>query len=401
MQKHVFLKYEAIAPISHLTPPEGKQRTNVAEQRTMNMVGIARDHAYNEEESHILIKVPVASSGQAHRAVPRREFITRVLDVLGFSIDNVFDGLERHMFEAMLNGGTKSKATPEINAYKYTSIYSELPFFGLFGGCLYGNFYGGRLSVKHVVPVVAETVPLFEIMGSPFAQEFRDMNIQVTAEQLLGDNHRHVRFDVKNIAQAADLDLERLLVLLEDNEEATAAYEAYETEEAEYDADGNEKPKKFTEFRAYLLKEDNDRFYMDVASAYRITDRSNKKKSVEEIIKKISKSVTSQMIYSTANVIPMGTTLHSRVSLMNGYGDDNLMEMAFDAYMEVLLERGYLGGMASKGYGEVVAEGRLADGRIFTENSRADEFWAWLKDNKEQLREKLMNLKGYLASPVA
>lgn len=399
MQKHVFLKYLAVAPISHLTPPEGKERTNITEQRTMKMVGNTKDQGENGPVTKNIITVPVASSGQAHRAVPRRVFIGRVLDALGFRTSNVFDGLERQMFEALLNGGIKGSDTP-INAIKYTQLYSDLPFFGLFGGCLYGNFYGGRLSVKHVVPVIEETVDLFAEMESPFADEFKDMNIEIKAADLFGDTHLNVRFDVKNIAQAADLDLERLFVVMDGKEEATAAYEAHKDEERELDADGNEKAPKFDEFRAYLMNEDNDKFYMAVAEAYRVADRSNRKKSVGEIIKKISKSVTSQMIYGTANPIPMGTILHSKVSLMDGYGDDNLMEMAFDAYMEVLLERGYLGGMASKGYGEVVAEGRLPDGKIFTENSRADEFWAWLTANKEPLREKLMGLKGYLASPA-
>lgn len=109
--------------------------------------------------------------------------------------------------------------------------------------------------------------------------------------------------------------------------------------------------------------------------------------------------MTTQSIFAVEDAIPAGTKLHSRISLLPGYGNDVLMEQTFDAFIESAISRGFIGGMLSRGYGAVVTEAKTGSTNNpinFTDVSKAELFWQWLEDNRETIRYDLLNLDTYL-----
>ena len=102
------------------------------------------------------------------------------------------------------------------------------------------------------------------------------------------------------------------------------------------------------------------------------------------------------MIYAVDRPIPAGAKLYASDYLLPGPGNDDLYEAVFHAYLEKLAARPFLGGMAAKGYGRVVMEIKNADGQSFTEFSRANEYWTWLRENKEEVRAYLKNYDKHL-----
>jgi CRISPR/Cas system CSM-associated protein Csm3 (group 7 of RAMP superfamily) len=74
------------------------------------------------------------------------------------------------------------------------------------------------------------------------------------------------------------------------------------------------------------------------------------------------------------------------------------MEACWHKYIEMMMNRPYMGGMASKGYGMTKVEILTRDGKKFEDISRAKDFDAWLKDNKDQIAHDVINMKKILCS---
>lgn len=124
-------------------------------------------------------------------------------------------------------------------------------------------------------------------------------------------------------------------------------------------------------------------------------DKKNKEDSKDtkkSLAKQIITLTGNQMLYGIKNPIPAGSKLYACDYLLPGYGDDDLYEATFHAYMETMLNRPFIGGLAAKGFGRVEIEVRNKDGENFEQFSRAGEYWQWLEDNKETVREYLINI---------
>lgn len=176
--------------------------------------------------------------------------------------------------------------------------------------------------------------------------------------------------------------------------------ELIEEAHAEADEKGLSKP-NYAKVRDYLKIPEGAAVLKELAEYFKVSleSRDPKADPAKDVVKKFEKLGELRSIFVVQNTIPAGVELHSQMSLIPGYGDDNIMRMAFDAFVEVVLSRGHLGGMAAKGYGAVETEAKVRVGEVakdFAEVSRAGEFWEWLKQNKKEIREMLENLDRYL-----
>lgn len=383
MRKDVFMVHTALAPIIQSQPGfERKSTGNMTFQRQEYIV-------VRRQDSVAVDRLPVLS-GNSTRSVGRRLFITKVLDELGFINNNIIDGLPVDVAETLISGGTMGagkgqQRDPLIE--RYVGVYSELPFFGLFGGCYQATFFPGRLAVGFAYPVTAETYPLIKAMNSPFTSTLEEFAV----DGYRASTHRYVKVPVQNVKGDPD-NFDYLLSKFRQYDDFTKALLQ------DINTEGEEKPAFTNIDRVINDLTGEDELFITLKNFFGIqtatTDNAKR-----DIKKKIRSLTRDRNIFGVVDAIIPGTKLHARISLLPGFGDDNLMESTFDAYCEIIASRGYWGGMASRGYGAVATEikiGNAESPRDFAEVSKADQFWNWLKENREMTRNNLLNLKNRL-----
>lgn len=392
MKKDVYLLHTALAPIIHQEPKTRNDRNNVtpqqgeARQSRNNVVWQRKDSVLVLEGGKFVHRCLPMVSGNSVRCANRREFVKRVLSKLGFVENGVVTGLRRELVETLLAGGKQQKGSGDAHPFvgAYVQTYTDLPFFGLFGGTYKQVFFGGRLFVGFAVPVADGVKRLLVLSRSPFAEV---PGIKGDPKDLAAREVQYTRFRVGEISDeetdGEGGEVGRVLAAVSDSAVRDAILEDF----ADAPQDGRADLRRT---REALHASESAQGELKELFGLRPGDDINK------ILQCLAKVRVTRALYSVAGAIPMGTALHQRISLIPGYGDDNLMEMTFDAYLETVIERGYLGGMLSKGYGAVHTEAKLEDGRSFSDHSRGGKFWEWLDKNKEALREKLKNFDSHL-----
>lgn len=162
---HVYVRYTALAPILHGQPPEKGQRQQVMTNRTIK-VSVSRGGTSQ------LVDMPVVS-GNSIRGPGRREYMRKILSVLGYRDEStgLFKGLSGEAMALMAVGGTMEAGRKERAplAAGFVRVYYRLPFIGLLGGVYKEVFFPGRLAVGFAVPVTVGTKSILERMKSPFA----------------------------------------------------------------------------------------------------------------------------------------------------------------------------------------------------------------------------------------
>ena len=265
-----------------------------------------------------------------------------------------------------------------------------------------GAFFPGRLAVGFAYPVIQGTVSLLKYMDSPFTSDFEDIYLPA-AEEIRSGAQRYNRMEFNNI-EAERGTLEALLKVTSDFPDFEAALTIDDDdEEEEKEENGEDKAKKVVAAaKKYLKTPEAELCLQKLCGYFKVplhTKTEKKGDTITEITKKIKSLFTIQNIFVVEEAIPAGTRLHSRLSLLPGYGDDELIEITFDAFVETAISKGFIGGMVNRGYGAVITEAKTgtADKPInFSEVSKADKFWGWLEDNREQIRENLLTLDKYL-----
>lgn len=390
--KNVFLKYNTLGPVSHLSPPV-KGSKAVSEQRTLKVV-------VDTPEGKKIERLPVLGGGSA-RGKNRRRFIIKVLNELGYYENNLLVGLKQETFESLIAGGRQAYSTEQAaNVEKYISLYSDLPFLGLFGGVPYSVFFEGRLSVGFAIPMLEETRYLLEKSNSPYAHEDLPRYENYLAFQ---DTHSYTRVAIKNIKESEEVDFTDLLTFLKEKEHdlAVAAFEEDINNYNEKLIEAKEKegdvviPKlALPKLQAELKANENLRTELGVKLKMPASDYKDEKK----VIRKITNMFNLQMLFNVINPIPAGLNLHSIICLKDGLGNDKLMKATFDAFIETMLEGRFIGGMHNKGFGQVTIEAKLEDGSNFMDTSNAEYFWNWLEENREKVKNILETLDKYLVT---
>lgn len=386
--KNVYVKYNTLSPISHLSPPM-RGTTRDSSQRTLRIVTEHPDGKRIED-------LPVVGGGSI-RGKNRRKFIMKVLDTLGYYQNNLLMGLKQESFEALIAGGRQVQSTEQAaRVEKYISLFDDLPFLGLFGGTPYSVFVTGRLSVGFALPMLKETAYLFK--NSPYKDE--EMPAFVNVNAFISENS-YTRFAIKNIAEQDEVEFTQLITFLKQEGYEIAANEfeedilAYNESLISVDEEAKLPSLKLPRLEKALKG--------DATLAKVLGLKVNLAKAEHtpsKITKKIVNLFNLRMIYTVHNPIPAGLNLHSIVGLQAGFGDDKLMEACFDAFVETVLEDRYIGGMHNKGYGQVIVEAKLEDGSNFMDSSTAEYFWEWLEVNKDKVKEILETLDKYLITPL-
>ena len=376
----VFVRYTALGPIMHQEPSDRKGgKGNETYSRQMKVM------TFDEATGLTAREIPAVSFNSL-RCITRRNFTQEVLHRLGLMKNWKYDpGLSGDVVMMLLNGGSTgvgpAQETPYID--KYVEVYDKLPFFGLLGGCYGKTFFAGRLSGDYILPIMYGTKPLLIKMGSPFAE---DSTYLPDDPSSWGRNTAgFVRFGIKGVK--SEQGLVSFLGAMEEH------LELVEAVSEDFDEAENEQKEKvsLTNTEA-LLKNDKD--LTGVVLKY--FKKEDDKDSLKTAIKCIRNLTGNQMLYFLKNTIPAGAQLHTRLSLLPGYGDNDLMEATFHAYIEMLLARNYIGGMAAKGYGAVATEAKVTDNKEFKDISRGKEFWDWVDQHKEEVKNDLINFNELL-----
>lgn len=409
MTQHVFVRYTTLAPVFHSFPPPEKSRKNQApQQRTLKIAVTGSDNELEVREEPVV-------SGNAIRCPARRSFVRAIYSQLELMKNGRPNGISSDMAFALEGGGKKGsgKGSVVVDPEKYVRVYDDLPFFGLFGGVLADQFFAGRLAVGFAYPITTSTRHILRAMGSPFAD---GLAVQILPEESLQDGrHSYAKFGIRDVVDDIDPDVVAQKILHEmagypgfvsalsaavsnfkavlenngDNDDDEVDGDGMD-EESDDDGNGADKKPKIQLGGVQKVLEEDPEAYQALARFYNVQGKPDKK-TREDVIKKLGKAFhpSTLMPYSCWGAIPAGTPLHTRLSLIPGYGDDELMLATFHAYVEILLSRGYLGGMVARGYGAVAAEARMADGQDFHGASRAGEFWAWLDNRAPDVRDAL------------
>lgn len=374
----VFILYTALSPIFHQNPilKKGAGKGNESTSRKMTVL------TYDTTGEQMVAKQVPVISGNAQRCPARREFIQQVLHRIGLMDGWKYRYIPGDVLLMLLNGGSTGIGTtsryPSVEGI--ANVYNELPFFGLFGGCYGQVFFTGRLSVGFALPVIKSMIPLLNVMKSPF-QDTVPMSDDVRSWTTKNDDEKlgFVRFAVKGVK--SELGIEAFLDAMQEYPEFAAAVAAdFQTAEDE----GMDKVT--LTLSGPIIKGNKE--LQDKIKGYFRSD-----KEADALVKKLS---TNQMIYFIRDSIPVGSKLHTRISLLPGMGNDEMMVKTFHAYLEVLLKKGYLGGMAAKGFGSVAAEAKFSDGTNFVDKNKANEFWQWVDENRELLCARLQNFDATL-----
>ena len=371
--------HTALSPVFHQSPNTGSGSKNVSYQRMIPMIGQRQDGKFE------YVMVP-GISGNARRSLARRDLIMETLQILGVYKDHRYDTdmVRSDLIMAFINGGSmaasESALNPKIKAKQET--YEMLPFFGLFGGCYRQVWFAGRLSAGFAYTLTPETCKVAQIGPFPFNIEADKLPDWDTDKKDFYNRQEYTRQRVPGLV--AEDRLNALLTRLQEGEQVKVAEKI-----AEYSAETSE---EIREELKYLIetnsgaKEIIEKFF----------ESKNTKKKQKDLVDQIPSIFGNQMIYAVDRPIPAGAKLYASDYLLPGPGNDDLYEAVFHAYLEKLAARPFLGGMAAKGYGRVVMEIKNADGQSFAEFSRANEYWTWLRENKEEVRAYLKNYDKYL-----
>ena len=371
--------HTALSPVFHQSPNTGSGSKNVSYQRMIPMIGQRQDGKFE------YVMVP-GISGNARRSLARRDLIMETLQILGVYKDHRYDTdmVRSDLIMAFINGGSmaasESSLNPKIKAKQET--YEMLPFFGLFGGCYRQVWFAGRLSAGFAYTLTPETCKVAQIGPFPFNIDADKLPDWDTDKKDFYNRQEYTRQRVPGLV--AEDRLNALLTRLQEGEQVKVAEKI-----AEYSAETSE---EIREELKYLIetnsgaKEIIEKFF----------ESKNTKKKQKDLVDQIPSIFGNQMIYAVDRPIPAGAKLYASDYLLPGPGNDDLYEAVFHAYLEKLAARPFLGGMAAKGYGRVVMEIKNADGQSFAEFSRANEYWTWLRENKEEVRAYLKNYDKYL-----
>ncbi|MGB9825463.1 MAG: hypothetical protein ACPLRU_02210 [Desulfofundulus sp.] len=425
----IFVKVIALEPIfngsiGEVVEDEG-DRQNYTVQRKIKV------YCRKDRQDEIMA-LPVVS-GASVRGGSRRVFMQRVLDLCGIKVNGGSgkDGgtgqevktISRDVAYLLFAGGhTGSGESHSCTVEKWLKVYDDLPFFGLLGGSYKGVFFPGRLSVGFAYPVVKETASLFTMMGSPFNSDFVGL---AEAGSAYRDRHRYTRRIVPELGE--DPLREKLREMLEKKEygEVRKALLTGGFEELRSVMRGEVLEEFAKVLGVPLPKPDGgaaaggdvsgDAARSAVAAgdpggpavagsvpegaagAVPPAVNEEEEQAVDEVYRRLKSVFKGEsMIFAFIDPIPAGSVLHMRLSLLPGYGDDGLMEKAFHAFVETVLERGYLGGLHGRGYGACAMEARFRDGRPFADGSKANQFWKWVENNKDKILESLENFSSNL-----
>ncbi len=371
--------HTALSPVFHQSPNTGSGSKNVSYQRMIPMIGQRQDGKFE------YVMVP-GISGNARRSLARRDLIMETLQILGVYKDHRYDTdmVRSDLIMAFINGGSmaasESSLNPKIKAKQET--YEMLPFFGLFGGCYRQVWFAGRLSAGFAYTLTPETCKVAQIGPFPFNIDADKLPDWDTDKKDFYNRQEYTRQRVPGLV--AEDRLNALLTRLQEGEQVKVAEKI-----AEYSAETSE---EIREELKYLIetnsgaKEIIEKFF----------ESKNAKKKQKDLVDQIPSIFGNQMIYAVDRPIPAGAKLYASDYLLPGPGNDDLYEAVFHAYLEKLAARPFLGGMAAKGYGRVVMEIKNADGQGFAEFSRANEYWTWLRENKEEVRAYLKNYDKHL-----
>ena len=371
--------HTALSPVFHQSPNTGSGSKNVSYQRMIPMIGQRQDGKFE------YVMVP-GISGNARRSLARRDLIMETLQILGVYKDHRYDTdmVRSDLIMAFINGGSmaasESALNPKIKAKQET--YEMLPFFGLFGGCYRQVWFAGRLSAGFAYTLTPETCKVAQIGPFPFNIDADKLPDWDTDKKEFYNRQEYTRQRVPGLV--AEDRLNALLTRLQEGEQVKVAEKI-----AEYSAETSE---EIREELKYLIetnsgaKEIIEKFF----------ESKNTKKKQKDLVDQIPSIFGNQMIYAVDRPIPAGAKLYASDYLLPGPGNDDLYEAVFHAYLEKLAARPFLGGMAAKGYGRVVMEIKNADGQSFAEFSRANEYWTWLRENKEEVRAYLKNYDKHL-----
>ncbi len=375
--KDIYIQYNALTPISHIEPG-GKGKSSKI--RKMKIVG--------EEGCD---SVAIVSAGSI-KGLARRDFMKKhlkeldLMDGWGYS-----EKLSPEVIIMLLNGGTLHRSgVSEPDVKGLVKTFNTAPFIGLLGGC-YKLMIPGRLAMTMLVPITASQAPILEKMGWPFEVKGNNPTVDekpnFTRQKIAGVTSE-VGGDIFEKWLADHIKVEELTSALKDGMEAESGV-------ADRWDLAKEKLADLDDSDIHLIRE---YFNIPKQKKGKKTDMTLKE-IIDEICKKAGKLDTNQMIYPVMYGIPAGTKLHSMVSLTPGLGDDDLMELAFHGFVQMLLDQKYLGGLKSCGFGRVVSEGRYRDKTPFDE-AKAEQYWQWVKDNKESITHTLLNLGDVMFSKV-
>lgn len=386
INKNVYLIHKALAPIFHSQPPVKSDSSsgNTSDHRRIKIM--------TSTAKSIKLAETRAVSGNSVRGVGRRTFIMLVLEELEFVKNKVVVDLPYSLAETMLIGGTMGAGQGrerDALAMRYSEVYEKLPFYGLFGGSYKGVFFPGRLSVGFAYPLISGMGAIIEHMDSPFAQDYPEKRLD--AEDCADADQRYTRAALTNVEAERDT-FGFLLAKMADYpgfvERLTAAIDKAEAEDKD--------KVDLKEVEKYIRSDEGKPSLEKLGAIFNVSPVTTDA-GKDAIVKKLGKyNKGIQGIFGVSGAIATGTHLHQRISLLPGYGNDDLMEAVFHAFVECVIARGYLGGMYTRGYGAVATEARVgtSDKPVpFSDASRAGEFWSWIKDNKKEIRKNMINFE--------
>lgn len=375
-----YILYTALSPVFHQAPNTNSTTKNVSFQRMLPTIG-------RQEDGKLKYVLLPGISGNARRALARRDLIMDTLAELGIYKDNQYNTnmARADLIMAFINGGSmaasESSLNPKIQAKQET--YEKLPFFGLFGGCYRQVWFAGRLSSGFAYLLTPETCRVAQVGPFPFdidADKLPDWESEIKKEFF--NRQEYTRQRVPGLVSEDRLNA--LLLKLQEAEFIQIAEKI-----AEYSAETTEEVREELKYLIEInpgAKEILEKFF----------ESKNAKKKQKELVDQIPALFNNQMIYAVDRPIPAGALLYASDYLLPGPGNDDLYEAVFHAYLEKMAERPFIGGMAAKGYGRVKMEIKNADGQSLEEFSRAKEYWNWLRENKEEICAYLKDFDSHL-----
>lgn len=377
--KVVFIRYTALAPIVQ-TEPSGRRSNRVYGRKIAT--------AYRAGDGKV--RHDPCVSGAGVRCPARELFCRLVFKSLDLADQKgvIKRGVPYELAETILKGGRSSigDTTVKIAAGDYAEVYNSLPFFGLFGSFR----FPGRLAVGFALPYTRERKEIEKLLGNPFADED-------AVSDLDGARAHFAKMRLSAVEEEPKIKaVENFLEYLKKQSGLESLYQAAREAFTDHAEEG---PPNINRVMEVIQADQNaltavESFFGIHNSTRNAAGNNNTRyKTVQDKLKGLTRL---QTLYTIEDYIPAGTVLLTRAVLLPGFGDDDLMEKTFHAYLEVLLARPVLGGMAARGFGFVHAEAKVRengkDGTVkdFSDVSRAGEFWSWLEKNKEAVRHNLL-----------
>jgi hypothetical protein len=371
----LYCLYELLSPLFHQAP-NGKNSNNKSFQRMAPIVGM------NDVGICEVMYVP-AVSGNNRRGVTRKDFMLETLKVLGLYENWQYsDKVKSDVYLALLNGGTLNAGSSlNVKIDVMIQLYDTLPFFGLLGGCYGQIWFPGRLSTGFGYMLTPEVLRMAQISNFPY--DINDSEVPKFSKQNEDGDKNIQTYTRRKIPGLISQDkLDAFLQNLQDDGFLELAMKVSELAADQTDESIKDEIK--------IMLEENPNLNKFVGNYFR------KGPKIDGLIKAIVALTNNQMIYEFRNTIPAGAKLFASDYLLPGYGDDNLYEATFHAFMETMCKRPFVGGLAAKGYGRTKLTIKSKDGKDLEEFSRAKEYWEWLKKNKGQVCEFLVNVDEHL-----